>query len=70
MTRLFNLVAAHPQKTGIGLDEDTAAIMRLDGSIEAVGSGAVTIVKHVAGQEAWKEAFSVTTLKRGDVFRL
>ena len=66
LPRLFNLVAAHPQKTGIGLDEDTAAIMRGDGSIEAVGSGAVPIVR----QGAERDDFSVTTLKRGDVFRL
>jgi len=42
--RLFDQVAAHPDKVGLGLDENTAAIFHGDGSIEALGPGHVTII--------------------------
>jgi cyanophycinase len=46
-TRLGRLLAAisqSPSLIGLGLDEDTAAIVYADGSMEVVGRGAVTIV--------------------------
>ncbi len=42
--RLLSALAYNPSSIGIGLDEDTAAIISHDGSIEAAGSGAITIV--------------------------
>lgn len=42
--RLFTAVAGAPGKTGVGLDEDTALVLRNDGSLHVAGSGAVTIV--------------------------
>lgn len=45
LSRLFNAVAQHPDKLGIGLDEDTALVVRRNRPAEVVGSGTVTFVK-------------------------
>jgi cyanophycinase len=37
-------VALSPRLLGIGLDEDTAAVVRADRTLEVIGKGAVTIV--------------------------
>lgn len=42
--RLLAVVAQSPSLIGLGLDEDTAAIVHEDESMEVVGRGAVTIV--------------------------
>ncbi len=42
--RLLALVAASPALLGVGVDEDTAAIFRNDGTIEVLGRHTVTIV--------------------------
>jgi cyanophycinase len=42
--RLLYLIAAHPGLLGIGIDENTAAIVEDESSITVSGSGAVTIV--------------------------
>lgn len=42
--RLFEQVAGYPDKIGLGLDENTAAIFHADGTIEALGEGHVTII--------------------------
>lgn len=42
--RLMTALSYNPYKTGIGVDEDTAAFIGPDGIIEAVGTGALTIV--------------------------
>ena len=42
--RLLSALAYNPSSVGLGLDEDTAAIISGDGSIEVAGSGAITIV--------------------------
>lgn len=43
--RLLYAVMLHPQYLGIGVDEDTAAIIKLDlGEVEVIGRGTVTIV--------------------------
>lgn len=44
LSRLFTAVAQHPEKIGIGLDEDTALVIRRNRAAEVVGSGTVTIV--------------------------
>lgn len=44
LSRLFNAVAQHPDKLGIGLDEDTALVIRRNRPAEVVGSGTVTFV--------------------------
>jgi len=62
LPRLFNLLAKNPDKTGIGLDEDTALILRADGSMEVVGSGAVTFVTK---NDKAAQGFDVRHLKRG-----
>src|ERR1700675_355369 len=42
--RLLALVAQSPSLLGVGLDEDTCAIIHADQSIQVIGRGAVTIV--------------------------
>ena len=44
MARLLSAIAAHPDKLGIGIDEDTCAAFRGDGTFEVVGKGAVTVI--------------------------
>ncbi|MCB9897299.1 MAG: cyanophycinase [Planctomycetes bacterium] len=39
-------------RPGLGVDEDTAAVLHADGSVEVVGSGAVTLVRAGAGRAA------------------
>jgi len=42
--RLLTAISYNPRPIGIGLDEDTAAVIGPDRSLEVVGSGAITIV--------------------------
>jgi cyanophycinase len=42
--RLISALAYNPSSVGLGLDEDTAAIIAADDTIEVAGSGAITVV--------------------------
>jgi cyanophycinase len=42
--RLLAAVALSPKLLGIGLDEDTAAVIHADRTLEVIGRGAVTVV--------------------------
>jgi cyanophycinase len=42
--RLLAVVAHSPSLVGIGLDEDTCAVVHADGRMEVIGRGAVTVV--------------------------
>jgi len=42
--RLLTLVALNPGQIGLGIDEDTAAIIAADGQLEVLGRGTVTVV--------------------------
>jgi cyanophycinase len=44
MARLISAIAAHPDKLGIGIDEDTCAAFENDGTFEVLGKGTITIV--------------------------
>lgn len=55
--RLLALVAANPAQLGVGIDEDTAAIVRPDGTLEVAGRGVVTIVD---GAELITTAYTAT----------
>lgn len=44
MARLMSAVAAHPERLGIGIDEDTCAMFEQDGVLQVMGKGTVTIV--------------------------
>lgn len=80
LARLFNVIAMAPDKTGIGLDENTGVILRADGEIEVIGAGAVTVVGGKSltsnitaierGEEIVATGYSVTTLTAGQKFRL
>jgi len=78
--RLLALVAANPGQLGVGIDEDTAAIVSADGRLEVKGRGVVTIID---GAEVITTAYTATgtqplmmsglklhTLPRGAVFDL
>ena len=42
--RLLTAIALVPEALGVGVDENTAAIINPDGTIEVMGAGAVTII--------------------------
>ncbi|MEO1132709.1 MAG: cyanophycinase [Cyanobacteria bacterium J06639_1] len=44
LARLLTAIAYHPECLGIGLDEDTAAVIRADNTLEVIGSGTVTLI--------------------------
>jgi cyanophycinase len=44
MARLMSAIAAHPDKLGIGIDEDTCAAFKGDGTFEVLGKGTITII--------------------------
>jgi cyanophycinase len=44
MARLISAIATHPDRLGIGIDEDTCAIVEDDGWLQVVGQGTVTII--------------------------
>ncbi|MCG9886403.1 MAG: cyanophycinase [Cyanobacteria bacterium] len=44
MARLISAISLHPDRLGIGIDEDTCALFEEDGTIEVIGKGVVTIV--------------------------
>jgi cyanophycinase len=44
MARLMSAIAAHPDKLGIGIDEDTCAAFDRDGTFEVLGKGTITII--------------------------
>lgn len=44
MARLMSAIAVHPEKIGIGVDEDTCALFEGDGVMQVLGKGTVTIV--------------------------
>ena len=76
--RLLALVAANPGQLGVGIDEDTAAIIRPSGLMEVKGRGVVTVVD---GSDVLTTSYTATgtqplmmsglklhTLPRGAVF--
>lgn len=44
MGRLISAIAAHPDRLGIGIDEDTCAMFEGDGHLSVLGKGTVTII--------------------------
>jgi cyanophycinase len=44
MARLLSAIAAHPNKVGVGIDEDTCAALGNDGTFQVLGKGTITIV--------------------------
>lgn len=78
--RLLALVAANPAQLGVGIDEDTAAIVSASGRLEVKGRGVVTIIDgaHVittaytatGTQPLMMSGLRLHTLPRGAVFDL
>jgi len=44
MGRLISAISSHPDRLGIGIDEDTCALFERDGWLQVIGKGAVTII--------------------------
>ncbi len=44
MARLLSAIAAHPDKLGIGIDEDTCIAMTVKGTFQVLGKGTITII--------------------------
>lgn len=63
--RLFGLVLAHPAQTGVGIDEDTALLVRNGRQAEVVGAGIVVLVDAVGA-----DRLAVTLRRPGQRFDL
>lgn len=81
LSRLFNAVSTNPGILGIGLDEDTAVIVRPDKTLEVIGSRTVTIVDGTSiktsnitdvsrDEEMTTDGFDVKTLYSGQKYDL
>jgi cyanophycinase len=44
MARLMSALAAHPERLGVGIDEDTCIAIDGDGTFQVLGKGVVTII--------------------------
>ncbi len=44
MARLISAIAGHPDRLGVGIDEDTCAVFEGDDLLEVLGKGTVTII--------------------------
>ncbi|MEO0770366.1 MAG: cyanophycinase [Cyanobacteria bacterium J06649_4] len=44
MARLLSAIAAHPDRLGVGIDEDTCVAMADDGTFQVLGKGTITVV--------------------------
>ncbi len=44
MARLLSAIAAHPEKLGIGIDEDTCIALTASGTFQVLGKGTITII--------------------------
>lgn len=44
MARLLSAIVSHPDRIGIGIDEDTCALFEGEGNISIMGKGTVTII--------------------------
>lgn len=44
MARLMSAIAAHSDRLGIGIDEDTCSVFEGDGLLQVIGKGSVTII--------------------------
>jgi len=44
MARLLSAISTHPERLGIGIDEDTCALFERDGGILVIGKGTVTLL--------------------------
>lgn len=44
IARLLSAISLHPERLGIGIDEDTCALFEKDGTIRIIGRGSVMIV--------------------------
>jgi cyanophycinase len=62
--RLFTVILEHPNHLGVGVDEDTAAWFRPDGTFEVIGKGSVMVLDAKEGsvQRVPGEAESKTLL--------
>jgi cyanophycinase len=44
MARLMSAIATHPDRMGIGIDEDTCAMFSRNGTFKVIGKGTVTVI--------------------------
>lgn len=44
MARLMSAIATHPDKLGLGIDEDTCALFEANGQFQVMGKGTVTVI--------------------------
>ncbi|NJP09927.1 MAG: cyanophycinase [Leptolyngbyaceae cyanobacterium RU_5_1] len=44
MARLMSAISSHPDRLGIGIDEDTCSVFEGDGLLQVIGKGTVTVI--------------------------
>lgn len=44
MARLLSAIAAHPNRLGVGIDEDTCIALAGDGTFQVLGKGSITVI--------------------------
>ncbi len=44
MARLLSAIAAHPNRLGVGIDEDTCIAIAEDGVFQVLGKGTITVI--------------------------
>ena len=69
MARLLSAIATHPDKIGIGIDEDTCALFEGESQIQVMGKGTVTIIDPIemsytnAGKVGVEDPLSLSNLR-------
>jgi cyanophycinase len=70
LSRLFNAVAQGNNLTGLGVDENTAAIIKPDGTLEVIGAGTATIIAPFKNASARAKKTQPAVLNPGDKYNL
>jgi cyanophycinase len=68
MARLISAVSCHPDRIGIGIDEDTCAMFEGHDTIQVVGKGTVTIVD--PGEMSYTNAKHISSIDPISIFNL
>jgi len=68
MARLISAISGHPDKLGMGIDEDTCALIEGDGVLQVMGKGTVSIVD--PGEVSYTNQLSVGATEPISIFNL
>jgi cyanophycinase len=66
--RLMSLLLEYPHLIGVGVDEDTALLLKNEVTGEALGRSKISVIKPIRKKESSLESFEVSLLNSGTVF--